>query len=223
MGEAAPSPENSQRTARRHGAQDVASAWELGTLAGRLTELSGGASSAVLSLALWLVGEAQRRGEPAGWITGPGSCFFPPDAAASGVDLEALVVVRVPPTRAPWVADVLLRSGGFGLVVIDLGPWAHVPLPIQTRLAGLARKHRAALVFLTEKPRGTEKPSDSPSLGPMISLRLEATRTRRSRDAASRERFGCEVRILKDKRSGFASRCGSLATQEVNRAPDGLC
>ena len=38
-----------------------------------------------------------------------------------GIDLDALPVVRVPDARAAGrAADHLVRSGGFGLVVIDL-------------------------------------------------------------------------------------------------------
>jgi len=117
----------------------VAAEWSTAALAGRLAELSAAGAAATLTLAFALVLDAQQRGEPAVWITTTGSSFFPPDAAAGGVDLDALVVVRV--ATAPQMfraADRLARSGGFGLLVLDLGDRAHMPAPAQTRLAGLA-------------------------------------------------------------------------------------
>jgi recombination protein RecA len=206
-------------------AEFLGSAWGLEACRGRLAELSGAAATAVLTLALGLVRRAQEAGEPAAWITEPRSTFFPPDAAAAGVDLEALVVVRVPGARlASRAADILVRSGGFGLVIIDgvavegsglvggrgeRAAW--LPLAVQTRLAGLATKHRAAVVFLTEKT------SEAPSLGPLVSLRLEAARARKA-GPQHQHRFALEARVLKDKRRGLGWR-----HEELCRAPDGLC
>ena len=188
-------------------------AWSLETMLGRLTELSRGAASAVLSLTFRLVLEAQLRDEPVCWITRRESCFFPPDAAASGVDLEALAVVRVPEARqAPRAADTLVRSGGFGLVVVDLGSVQQLPLAVQTRLSGLAHKHHAALLLLTDKTRG------SPSLGSLISLHIEATRVKAAPTAADSQRFECRVHVLKDKRQG-----NGWQHQEAFRGPTGLC
>src|SRR5579859_5985988 len=92
-------------------------AWSLATLSGRLCELSGGAA---VTFAFYLIAEAQRGGEPAAWIGTPLSCFFPPDAAGGGVDLEALVVVRAPDAaQVARAADQLARSGAFGVLVLD--------------------------------------------------------------------------------------------------------
>lgn len=173
-------------------------------LAGRLTELSSVGASASLTVALGLVLEAQRKGEPAVWITSSKSTFFPPDAAANGVDLSALPVVRVPDTGAAARAcDLLARSAGFGLVVVDLGPAESLPLAAQSRLAGLALKHDVGLVFLTRKKHQRS------SLGSMISLRGAALRKRTAPGI-----FECRVRILKDKRRGpgwdHSERCGGL-------------
>jgi recombination protein RecA len=84
-----------------------------------------------------------------------------------------------------------VRSGGFGLVLVDLGSSADVPTPLQGRLSSLALKHDTAIVLLTQKP-----PS-SPSLGSMISLRVEARRS--PEDEA---RFRVRLDVLKDKRRG---------------------
>jgi len=204
--------------------------WRLGTFYGRLAELSGGPATAVLTFAFKLVHEAQRLGEPVAWITALSSSFFPPDVARAGVDLDALVVIRVPrPNDMPKAADQLVRSGGFGLVVLDLGTNSDVPISIQTRLSGLAKKHHAALLCLTEKSR------DNPSLGSLVSLRAEATRSAHpggrlgghpgagAEMTADRypdryhDRYHLEVEVLKDKRRGVGWR-----HQEVMRGPPGI-
>jgi recombination protein RecA len=192
--------------------RSVPAEWKLATFAGRLGEISGGCASAALTLVFRLVLEAQRAGQPVVWIAGQSSTFFPPDAADAGVDLAALPVIRVP-QRVPDVrsvaraADHLIRSGAFGLVVLDLGrnPW--LPIPVQTRLSGLASKHDTALFCLTEKD------TERSSLGSLVSLRAEASRTERSVDG-----FRCEARILKDKR-----RRPDWNHAETCRGPDGLC
>ncbi len=182
--------------------------WNYAAFAGRFGEISAQHASATLTLAFRLVLEAQRRNEPAVWVTGYDSVFYPPDAAEAAIDLDALVVVRVPDNRrAARAADALLRSGGFGLVVLDIGADTRgLHPPMQSRLAGLAKKHHAALICLTEKE------SRRPSLGALVSIRAEATRTR-DRD----DRYTCRAQILKDKRRG-----PGWQHQEVVRGPDGL-
>ena len=90
------------------------------------------------------------------------------NASDGGVDLRALAVVRLDrPEDISVAADKLVRSGGFGLVVMD---GESVPLHMQSRLAGLARKHAAGVLMLSEK---VEKGG---SAGPMVSLRCRAIR-----------------------------------------------
>ena len=69
--------------------------WGLTAMRGRLVEISGRGATAVLTTAASLVVEAQTAGEPVVWVTLAQATFFPPDLALSGVDLAALVVVRV--------------------------------------------------------------------------------------------------------------------------------
>ena len=119
--------------------------------------------------------------------------FYPPDAAETGVDLAALVVVRVPNAAASArAAERLLRSGAFGLVVIDLGLGDEQDLSMaqQGRLVTLAQAHDAAVVCLTEKS------AEATSLGSLVSVRAEAVRTGQG------ELQQIEVRALKDKRRG---------------------
>ena len=182
--------------------------WSLGTLAGRLVELSASRGGALLSIALRLALDAQVQGEPVAWIARRAEPFFPPDAASMGVDLRALPVIwAADPLGGATAADLLLRSGGFGLVLVDLGPRAVLPIGVQARLVGLAKQHRAALVCLTEKER------QAPSLGSLVSLRAHLPASVREDD-----RLRVELAVVKDKRGG-----PGWGHAEVCRGPDGLC
>ena len=172
--------------------------WCLHELSGRLTELSARGDSASLTLTFSIVLDAQRQGETVAWVADSKSIFFPLDVAATGVDLEALAVIRVPGKYAiarniARVADRLARSGAFGLIILDLGEDFRVPTALQSRLRGLAYKHDTAILCLTQKSGAMA------SIGSMVSLRGEARRHRNRRDAG---RFTCELEVLKDKHRG---------------------
>ncbi len=194
----------------------AAPAWTRERLAGRLTEISATGGAAPLTLAFGLVLDAQRQGETVAWVGRQGSSFFPPDAAAGGVDLDALAVVRVPDEAAvARCADRLLRSGAFGLVVLDLGARPRVPPAVLTRLARLAERHDTALVCLTRKAR------ERASLGALVSVRAQARRKRgRGRGGGSKSESGyrCEAQILKDK-----GRAAGWTHAEDCLGPPGLC
>ena len=106
-------------------------------------------------------------------------------------------------TRA---AERLVRSGAFDLVVVDLDRHVDVPLPLLTRMLGLAEKHDAAVVFVTEKTAA------APSLGSVVSLRAESRRER-TRDGE----FACALTALRDKR-----RPAGWTHDVTRRGPDGL-
>jgi len=182
--------------------------WTLAMLAGRFVELSSPAAGASLTAAVSLVLEAQLQGEPAAWIATAGSTFYPPDVAASGVDLAALPVVRTADTPvALRAADHLLRSGAFAALILDVGDHYAMRIAVQSRLAGLAKKHRTALVCLTRKA------SERPSIGSLISIRGEASAKKTRFDA-----FAWQVRVVKDKRRGPGWRHAGEC-----RGPEGLC
>jgi recombination protein RecA len=207
--------------------------WRWEDLAGRLVELSGAGDTAVLTLAMELVRDAQLRREMVAWITTRESSFYPPDAAANGIDLEALVVVRAPsaagggrdakpsPARhdvasaaggkrrrtasqAARAADRLVRSGSFGLVVLDMLSAETLSLAEQGRLLQLAEKHHCPIVCLTEKH------ADAPSLGSLVGLRAQARR----------ERNACSLEILKDKRGRSPN--APRAVRKFYHAPPGM-
>lgn len=188
-------------------AENVEGNWHLSQLTGRLSEVCGSRASAVLTAALQLVLEAQHQAEPTAWITDRRSCFYPPDAAESGVDLDALAVVRVPQAAdIARAADQLARSGAFGLLVLDLHAHVQIPSPLLSRLLGLAQKHGIAILCLRENSK------NRPTLGSLVSLRAEARRF-----SDEHGKFVCELHIVKDKR-----RAPGWSRREVCRGPVGL-
>lgn len=200
--------------------------WNLDALTGRLVELSSEGGSVALTATIPLLHESQLRGEPAAWVAIGDSTFYPPDLAESGCDLENLPVVRTEDARtAARAADLLLRSGGFRLVVIDgIGsPYLRIhransghrrgeargdviPPAAQSRLASLAQKHRATLVCITRKERGAS------SLGALVSFRGTGTVRKTAFD-----RFTWELEVLRDKR-----RAPGWEHSGVCRGPTGL-
>ncbi len=129
---------------------------------------------------------------------------FAPDLRAAGIDLAALPLVRAAHSaEVLQAADVLLRSGAFGLVIAD---WpARTPTPgdgAMGRLLGLCQRHEAALVFLSA-PYTDDAHADQGAgeaggaLGSLVSLRLEAWRTMTAPGA-----FTLHVAVRKDKRRG---------------------
>ncbi|MCH8884210.1 MAG: recombinase A [SAR324 cluster bacterium] len=183
------------------------SRWSRAALAGRLTELSAAGGAGVLSWAVGLVRDTQREEETAAWVTATESGFYPPDAAANGVDLETLTVVRVPDARGVGrAAGHLARSGAFGLIVLDLGAGAALPAALQGRLVQHAQRHGTAILCLTEKP------ARAPSLGSLVSLRSHALRQRRGEG-----RFACGLAVSKDKRWG-----PGWEQEEIRHGPPGL-
>ena len=166
--------------------------WSLESMRGRLVELSARGATATLTAATSLMLEAQTASEPIAWITLQRGTFYPPDLAESGLDLAALVVVRAPDMHAmARAAERVLRSGAFGLVVLDL--IEELSTAHQGRLVTLAQAHDAAVVCITDKT------SDTASLGSLVSLRAEAMRTRVS---TSKTDYELTLRAIKDKRRG---------------------
>ncbi len=181
-------------------------------LFGRLVEIVGKEPSAGLTAGMGLVRDAQRKRETSLWLTDPKSLFFPPDAADFGVDLDLLPIVRAPLESLFSTADKIIRSGGFGLVLVDLTTSAVSPCSPQndgilSRLLGSAQKHDTAVVFLTRQ-------AGDRSLGSLISLRVEASRTRSASGLIE-----VTLTTVKDKRRPP----GRRPVSEVCLEPAGLC
>lgn len=88
---------------------------------GRITEIVGSASAGRTSLLHRLLARAGANGEYCAVVDTTNS-FDPESAAAAGVRLDTLVWVRCSGSaeHAMKAADLLLHSGGFGVVALDL-------------------------------------------------------------------------------------------------------
>ena len=140
---------------------------------GRLIELMNGQGQAPFTTAAACLRYAQQQGETTAWVQFEQGPLFPPDLAESGIDLDALLIVQVPPNHAQAgllkAAELLLRSGGFGMVVIDLQQgrpprgqaW-------QGRLLSLAREQNSWVLLLGPASKHS-------TLGPLISLSIRSS------------------------------------------------
>lgn len=170
--------------------------WEA-LLCKRLVEISAPQPSGCTSYAVHVLLQAQRQGETVAWIQPEGGPLYPPDLQDSGVDVEAVVVIQVPAGAGalggPKAAEILLRSGAFGLVVLDLRAgvprgWASA---WQGRLLGLARQHQSCVLLLTHKSPHAE------SLGAWVSWRLQPERR-----PLGERMFLLAPQVLKNKMGG---------------------
>jgi hypothetical protein len=141
---------------------------------GCLTEIWGGASSGKSSVMLAALAAASRRGEICALIDGSDS-FDPASGHAAGIVFERLLWVRcggrVPRygTRrnkepSEWrleqvlkAADLILQSGGFGLIVLDLEGIAEkfvrrIPLASWFRFQRAVEHTKSALLVVSQAP-----------------------------------------------------------------------
>lgn len=180
--------------------------WTPADWAGRIVEVTGSASSGCTTFVAHMVAAAQREGEPTAWLQLRDGSLYPPDLAALGVDLQALLVGLLPDGAGLLqAADILLRSGSWGLVVLDPDT---MPLAISDaqlgRLLGLCQKHAAALVLLSRQAgqqRGT-----GPAFGSLVSLRLEVSRPLPGQTPALHTPCPLTIEAVKDKRRGPGKR-----------------
>ena len=111
--------------------------------------LRGGPSSGKTTLALRSVAEAQGHGDIVAWLDLAGT-FDPMEAAARGVDLRWLLVIRPADIAEGFsLAGALLTGRCIGLLVVDLPPRARARMEEGLRrLATHARRVGARLVVL---------------------------------------------------------------------------
>ena len=115
---------------------------------GRLTEITGASGSGRTSMLRTLVTAVATGGRWVAYIDATRT-LAPRDWAHVGSDRAPLWIVRPGnAARAPWCADLLLRSGAFALVVLDGAPPLSRALAV--RLTRLARDVGAAFVVTGE-------------------------------------------------------------------------
>lgn len=181
---------------------------DFASLRGQLTEISSHRGHPSVTLAMELLSQTHQAGEPAAWIGPSTSLFYPPDAGGWPIDWQALALLRIDDAhQAARGADKLLRSGAFGLVVVDVAGRADLPSPLLGRLLRLSENHDSAVLFLTQKR------AESPSLSSLIALRAQARWTQ-----TDPHRLHAHFAVLKDKRRGPGQKI-----QEVYDGPLGLC
>jgi len=133
-----------------------------------LTEICGSelASSGKTTVMISLLAQATQKHFCA--LVDANDSFDPSSALAAGVNFCRLLWVRCgknqsklkPMEQAFKTTDMLLQSGGFGLLVVDLSSLPErlvrkVPLTTWFRFSRVVEKQRAALVFLSQKPHAT--------------------------------------------------------------------
>jgi recombination protein RecA len=128
---------------------------------GCLTEICGPASSGRTTLLLAALAAATRRGECC-VVVDAGDALDPQSAAAAGVELERLLWVRCGESSPQKcleqllrAADLLLESGGFGLIALDLGDLPpqtarHIPLTTWFRFRR-AVEHTPTVLLAVER------------------------------------------------------------------------
>lgn len=115
---------------------------------GALSELTGGPASGKTGVALSALAATMGEGGLGAYVDGRGE-LYPPAAAALGLDLERLLVVRPPgatgdPWSALWAAEALLGSGAFEAVVLDVPAAGRGRAPGGAALETLLQRLRAA-------------------------------------------------------------------------------
>jgi recombination protein RecA len=133
-----------------------------------LTEIcgSGLASSGKTTVMISLLAQATQQHFCA--LVDANDSFDPCSAQAAGVNFSRLLWIRCgknqsklkPLEQAFKTIDMLLQSGGFGLLVVDLSSFPErlvrkVPLTTWFRFSRVVEKQRAALVFLAQQPHAT--------------------------------------------------------------------
>jgi hypothetical protein len=122
-----------------------------------LTELTGGVSSGRTALVLTLLRQVTSQGEYCALVDVQDT-FDPVSSAAAGIELSRLLWVRCGGNveHALKAADLLVRAGGFGMVVLDISGASavtirRIPVASWFRLRHGAEHSGAALVVTGEQ------------------------------------------------------------------------
>jgi hypothetical protein len=151
------------------GIQEIDDLLAGGLPVGAITEIAGPQSSGRTSMTLAFLARHTQEGHACAWIDSD-DVFDPESAAASGVVLRQLLWVRcravsTTEKHKPWprleqairAADLLLQSGGFAAIVLDLAATApehasRIPLATWFRFRQAAARTRCSLVVLDRAP-----------------------------------------------------------------------
>ena len=199
-----------------------------GLARGELVELIGYRSSGRFSLVLTVLATATCAGEPAALID-LGDHFDPQQALTLGTDLERLLWLRPHDLKEALRCSEILISGGFPLVVLDMGmppvPGGRGAQSSWQRLGKAARDHRSALLVSTpyrssgtaasavveaEKTRATWRGDGfSPRL-------LESLSTRMTLGKARGRASGSTIELRLQFDTGAISKSGVTSKEEAS-------
>jgi hypothetical protein len=131
----------------------VPTGWESLALAcGRVTEIAGAWSSGKLAIAFGAAARATAEQKLVAWIDARGE-LYPPAAAARGVRLDRLLVVRPPATQISRAVEIVGRSRSFALIVVDVPDGVRIDDAAAARLRAAAHGSAAAVVALVSDRR----------------------------------------------------------------------
>jgi hypothetical protein len=141
-----------------------------GLLWGQVVELRGEAASGKTAVALRALAKAQGEGKLCAYVDGPGE-LYPPSAAALGIRLSELLIVRPKaPGQLVWTAAQLLRSGAFPCVALDTTHTGLRPsLSDNKKLTDAAASGQSLLLWMTS-------PHSPAEAGLSLHLRPEGAR-----------------------------------------------
>lgn len=166
---------------------------------GRLSEITGPASSGKTALLYALLASATGRGEVVALVD-LDDALSPPAAAAAGIDLARTLWVRPPSLRdALRCAELIFETGGFGAVALDLGAAGAAPDPrfgngAWPRLARAAERSTAAAVVLADRHVA------GPGVALGLALRpLERHWSGRGGGPALFDGFGAEITLVRNR------------------------
>lgn len=114
---------------------------------GRVVEVAGAWSSGKTALLFGVMAQVTHSQRLCAYIDGRGE-LYPPSAAAMGVELERLLIVRPPRKGIARAAEIAAKSGAFALVVLDLPDGERVDDASSGRLRAAAASGGAAVVAL---------------------------------------------------------------------------
>jgi recombination protein RecA len=135
-----------------------------GLPAGRVTEIAGPSSSGKTALGLRLLAEQTSAGKLVAFVDGT-SQFYPPAAAAMGIDLQCtLLIAPFAQTKArrctgnedavlalARAAEIITRSRAFSMVLIDLPRRARLDRTPARRLRVAAQATGATIIVLSSR------------------------------------------------------------------------
>ncbi len=137
-----------------------------GLPAGRVSEIAGPSSSGKTALGLSLLAEQTRAGKLVAYVDGTGQ-FYPPAAAAMGLDLPRTLLIAPSCKRArsrdkdevsalARAAEIIARSRAFSMVLIDLPRHARVSEMPARRLRAASQATGTTIIALCTRAGDVE-------------------------------------------------------------------